>query len=708
MATIGQPAAGQRDENNPPPRVGLALPEVSGMTLLDAALAYAGAGWFVLPVRPGTKNPGSVVGDRWPEQSSRDPDRIRRWWTENPDRGIALHVGRSGAVAFDLDASTLDVLAEAGRAEIAGALAGSGAIQGTRSTGDRGHYLFACAPDEFSNTAGGFAQWGEVRCANGVVIAPPTAHPDAVSKGGQYRQIRTGTLTPVPELLRAVLSEFGQPGADPLTDAELAGLLDAHRGDGCSHADCKNSPHGPVGKFVKRTGDGASRHDVMAHDVLPWAFREAAAGCYPAREAFDVLRAAWAGAFTDDDAPERRRGLDAEFAGMAAWAAGQARANPEGVQPPPAPPPPPPPPAAPSPPEDGAALLDDLLAVVRRYVVLPDDYAAVAVTLWIAATHALPAFECAPRLVVTSPDKRCGKTRLLDIVTGTVHRPLITVNATTAAVFRSIGAEHPPTLVIDEADTIFGTKRVAEQNEDLRALLNAGHQRGKPALRCVGPQQVPTPFPTFAMAAVAGIGAMPDTITDRAVNITMRRRKPAEAVAQFRSRRDGGKLALLQDRLTAWAAAHIDKLTEAEPDMPVEDRAADTWEPLVAVADAAGGSWPQAAREACVELVGRADAADAERSTRRQLLTDIDTVFADRGAEFIASEDMVAALLARAESPWQEFNLTPNKLSYRLRDFDVKPRHNADKSKRGYHRGDFADAFSRYIRPEPSEPSDTP
>jgi hypothetical protein len=187
----------------------------------------------------------------------------------------------------------------------------------------------------------------------------------------------------------------------------------------------------------------------------------------------------------------------------------------------------------------GAALLDELRATFTRYVAFPDHHASAAVTLWTAATHALPAFECAPRLVLTSPQKRCAKSRTLDIIAGCCHKALPTVDATVAAIFRSLGGEHPPTLIIDEADAIFGNKKAAEQNEDLRKLLNAGHQRGRPALRCVGPLQIPTEFPVFAMATLAGIGTMPDTITDRGVNITMRRRASGEKVAQFRSRRDG-------------------------------------------------------------------------------------------------------------------------------------------------------------------------
>jgi hypothetical protein len=245
---------------------------------------------------------------------------------------------------------------------------------------------------------------------------------------------------------------------------------------------------------------------------------------------------------------------------------------------------------------NGAALLDELRDTINRYVVLPSGHAASASTLWIAVTHALPAFECAPRLVITSPGKRCGKTRLLDVITGTCYKPLSTVDATVAAIFRSLGGEHPRTLLIDEADAIFGTKKAAEQNEDLRKLLNAGHQRGRPALRCVGPSQIPTTFDTFAMAAIAGIGAMPDTITDRAVNIQMSRRSQSEPVAKFRSRRDGPLLEQLRERLSEWVAPRIKELSTIEPVMPVEDRAADTWEPLIAIADAAGGHWPATGR----------------------------------------------------------------------------------------------------------------
>lgn len=359
--------------------------------------------------------------------------------------------------------------------------------------------------------------------------------------------------------------------------------------------------------------------------------------------------------------------------------------------------------------EPGYEVLDALYAALTRYVAFPDEHATVATTLWIATTHTLPAFEFAPRLAVTSPEKRCGKSRLLDIIAGTCHKPLPSVDATVAAIFRSLGGDHPPTLIIDETDAIFGSKKVAEQNEDLRKLLNAGHQRGRPALRCVGPLQTPTEFQTFAMVALAGIGKLPDTITDRAVNISMQRRASGESVSQFRSRRDGPVLAALRDRLAAWAKEHIDELSKAEPDLPVDDRAADTWEPLVAVADAAGGDWPKLARSACRAIESATAKADEDGSLNVKLLADIRAVFAeDRrqhlavGGLFLPTADLVRSLRHIEESPWGDIELTPRKLAQRLKPFDVAPGFNAAKTVRGYALDSFADAFKRYLRPKAS------
>jgi hypothetical protein len=354
--------------------------------------------------------------------------------------------------------------------------------------------------------------------------------------------------------------------------------------------------------------------------------------------------------------------------------------------------------------EDGAQLLADVRAALARYVVLPDPESATAVVLWIAATHAVPAWAHAPRLVIRAPEKRCGKSRLLDLVEAMCHRPLMTVNASPSAVYRSIGLapDNPPTLLLDEADTVFGPK--AGENEDLRGLLNAGHQRGRPAVRYDAASRTVERIDTFAMAALAGIGAMPDTIEDRAVVIRMRRRAPGETVAPYRVRRDAPALERIKTRLGEWANAHHDRLVAAVPVMPIEDRAADTWEPLIAVADLAAGDWPEAARYAAVILTESRDA-NAELTTQTRLLADCRTAFAD--AEALPTASLLDRLKEDPEAPWATYGhqgLTPVRLSRLLTEFDIRSdtiRFSTGQAK-GYRRAAFIDAWARYC-PTPIE-----
>ena len=356
----------------------------------------------------------------------------------------------------------------------------------------------------------------------------------------------------------------------------------------------------------------------------------------------------------------------------------------------------------------GAELLDAVHAALTKYVVLPSPQAADAVTLWIAATHAQPAWAHAPRLVIRGPEKRCGKSRLLDIVEATCHRPLITVNASPAAVYRSI-TDDPPTMLVDEADTIFGPK--SDSNEGLRGLLNAGHQRNRPAVRYDQASNKVVTIPTFAMAALAGIGAMPDTIEDRAVVIRMRRRAPGEQAVPYRHRRDRPSLHKLALRLARWLRGDLAVLERAEPPMPVEDRAADTWEPLVAVADLAGGHWPERARAAVVTLVSEADD-NQQPSSRVRLLADCRAAFVDESA--IATAVLLERLKSDPDAPWADYGpagLTPAKLSALLREFDIRPgniRFPDGIQAKGYRRADFTDAWTRYCPEEISQPAGVP
>jgi hypothetical protein len=345
----------------------------------------------------------------------------------------------------------------------------------------------------------------------------------------------------------------------------------------------------------------------------------------------------------------------------------------------------------------GAHLLDDVRDVISRYCALPGEHELNAVVLWCAATHLVGAFDFAPRLVIRSAEKRSGKSRLLEVVGGLVYSPLRVVNASLAFVFRSLGEDPPPTLLFDEVDTIFGSQKVADKNEDLRGLLNAGFQRGLPFGRVVGSDLRPQEYSTFAMAALAGIGRMPETIEDRAVVVVMKRHRNDEQVQPFRARRDMPVLEELRDRLAAWADAVREAAGTMYPEMPVEDRAADLWEPLIVVADLAGGDWPRIARDAAVALTRAAAEEDTALSPNLRLLADIRTVF---DASFMKSQDLCAKLRALPESPWEHMDLNPTKLGRRLQEYSIRTRHTADKTERGYHLSDFVDAFRRYL---PSE-----
>ena len=354
---------------------------------------------------------------------------------------------------------------------------------------------------------------------------------------------------------------------------------------------------------------------------------------------------------------------------------------------------------------DGAKLLEETYAALTTYVVFPDGAAAVAVTLWVAASHAQPCWEHATRLAIRSPVKRCGKSRLLDLAEALCHRPLPTVNVSVAALVRSISEDDPPTLLLDEADTIFGKRRGdrAEAAEDLRGILNAGHKRGGRYLRWDQARRQPEECPTFSMAALAGIGDLPDTIEDRAVIVTMRRRAPGEQVSSFRRRRDLPALVTLRDRLHGWLGDHLAELETATPAMPVEDRAADTWEPLVAVADLAGGGWPELARSACRAMT--ADAADADGTLGERLLADLRTVFGtdDR----LASATILARLGGLEESPWADLygrGLDARGLARLLRPYGVKPKviRVGSDTPRGYEHADLLDPWQRYL-PHPQQ-----
>ncbi|WP_390423198.1 DUF3631 domain-containing protein [Streptomyces goshikiensis] len=360
---------------------------------------------------------------------------------------------------------------------------------------------------------------------------------------------------------------------------------------------------------------------------------------------------------------------------------------------------------------DGSRLLDEVEAFHRRFNVFPTEAAYVAVALWDAHAHLLDCFDSTPRLAFLSPEPGSGKSRALEIVETLVPQPLVAANASAPVLFRAVSTlENRPTILFDEVDTIFGPK--AGDNEPLRGFLNAGHHRGAGMWRCVGDgtNQTVQEFPSFCVVAMAGLGSLPDTILTRSVIIRMRRRARNERVQPFRRRLHAPEGHALRDRLAAWADSVRHLVDGVFPDMPdeVTDRPADVWEPLIAVADAAGGEWPTRARAACAQIVA-ASKQDDKGSIGIRLLTDLrDHVL--NGIERLPTISVLDRLYALEEAPWADMGgkpLTSRGLAKMLGEYmtgdnkPIEPRNikTGGAVLKGYYAADLADAWTRYCPP---------
>lgn len=235
----------------------LSIPDLPpDVDVLRAALAYAAAGWFVLPIDPRTKHAGSVLGKRWPEQTSRDPQQIAAWFA-GAGHGLALHVGRSGAVVFDVDQP--DAIPEVLRVAIA---ACAPAHQSTRvDVPGRGHYVFAAEAGRFGNSLGELGPgWGEVRGHNGIIVAAPTPHEKA-AEGGRYAWANGRVVPDLPADLATLLRPPGGALSPPDEPAARAWLDRLDRDD---------EPCGATAAVALQMPP-AGRHDAMQERTLKLA-----------------------------------------------------------------------------------------------------------------------------------------------------------------------------------------------------------------------------------------------------------------------------------------------------------------------------------------------------------------------------------------------------------------------------------------------------
>jgi putative DNA primase/helicase len=341
-----------------------------------------------------------------------------------------------------------------------------------------------------------------------------------------------------------------------------------------------------------------------------------------------------------------------------------------------------------------AELLTDISNTIKRFIICPPETIHAA-TLWIAMTWFIDVIQVAPLAVITAPEKRCGKSQLLFLISRLVNRPLSASNISPSALFRSIDAWQP-TLLIDEADSFM------RENDELRGIINCGHTRDSAKIiRTVGDDYTPTTFIVWGAKALAGIGHLPDTIMDRAITLELRRKLINEATERLRHV-EPNLFKILSAKLARFAQDYSDAIQQAKPELPdaLNDRAQDNWEPLLAIADVVGNDWPKLARSIAIKISGNKE---HSQSLGVELLSDIQEIFESKNTDRISSAELIRLLCADEEKPWATYNrnapITPRQIATRLKEFGIIS--NTIRigmiTAKGYMKAQFADAFARYL-----------
>jgi hypothetical protein len=364
-------------------------------------------------------------------------------------------------------------------------------------------------------------------------------------------------------------------------------------------------------------------------------------------------------------------------------------------------------------------LLDEISAAIRSHVVL-SAHAAAALALWVVHTYVFDTRDAVAYVAIESPEKRCGKTTLLSVLAGLACRALVASNITVSALFRVID-DAGPTLLIDEADTFL------RGNSVMRGILNCGNTwRTAYVLRLSGrkgrgpkPNAAPEPgvselvapkqseggsldsslvrYSCWCPKVIAMIGRVPDTIADRSIVVRLERKLVTEKCAPLTD----FKPETITSKCVRFADDNSELIAKAalETVPGLNDRAADTFEPLFVLARMAGPEWFERAAEAAVFLT-------SSQNTDLQgpgLLLDILTIFVECNVDKMFSRSMVACL--RGEGEWIASQFFAGKalnellLAQTLRPYGIRPVaiRVGEEVKKGYRVDDFKNCLNRYV-----------
>jgi putative DNA primase/helicase len=364
-------------------------------------------------------------------------------------------------------------------------------------------------------------------------------------------------------------------------------------------------------------------------------------------------------------------------------------------------------------PVDVADVLVELRDLFARYLVLPVG-AAVVMALWVAHTYIFDRFDHTGFLAIVSPQRRSGKTTTLTVVSSVVSRPLPAGNVSPAAVYRVI-QDQRPTLLVDELD------RVA-RDSDLWTVLNAGHTRGTPVIRTSGDNLEPRSFATFGPKCLCYIRkartSIPDTVEDRSIRVMIQRQTTRERRPKVRSRVLAEEAGPIRSRLVRWAR-DLGENDLSLPDVPavLDDRAADSWEPLLAVAATAGGEWPGRAADLAVRFSAVRAGEETEGDIGALLLADLATLVENERLDLstgLSAEEAVHELAALRDRPWSAFGrlqkpITTTALARLLKGYGLESRPAGPKMARvrRYATEDLLDVLGRYVVSDSVEGAET-
>lgn len=356
----------------------------------------------------------------------------------------------------------------------------------------------------------------------------------------------------------------------------------------------------------------------------------------------------------------------------------------------------------------GATLLERIVDYLLTYIVMP-RCVAFAVAAWVLAAWLTDVWDRFGHLGITSPEKGCGKSTLLDLLEQLVPNPLLAASISPAAMYRAI-EQMRPTLLLDEAQQLSSGR---DDTSAIRELLNAGIGKGAAVYRMGGAQWDELKrFSVYSPKIFALIGDLDPVLGDRSLPVRLNRKTKSDVVQRVVISEVQERGAKLYEEICEWVVDQLagDEAAELYASLPTfdiaNDRMADCLRPLQVVAALQGAGWSEL--EEYAKTIDKRDRQEERQSDGVRLLAACREELA--GREFLGTSELIAALVNRIDEPWATCNrgraIDGNWLARRLRDFDIKPRHDDRKTQRGYHTVDFASAWTTYLpAPCPENPS---